>query len=783
MAEAIKVTPPDKFNFTNPATWPQWIKRFNRYMSVSGMSSKTDKEKIDILLYVMGEESEDVLIQFPTVSNKYHELVKAFEDYFIPRRNVIFERFQFNSRVQRPGENIDSFITTLHNLAEYCEYGALKDSLIRDRIVVGMSDKKTSEKLQLQHSLTLPEAILAAKQAEIQAHQNNILRQESQVSSISQKKSVYSKPSVKTKNNPKNPSFGESCQFCGLEPHEREVCPARASKCRNCSRRGHWDRVCKSRDSSGKKFIKMVNTEDNNSECNEFSSADQQFLGVISLSHINVNNNNHWVVDINVNEINKQISFLVDTGADIICIPQHLLPKNLENSLWPCNESISGLDGTALKVLGKLKMSLGYKDKMCTDFVYVIRDLKTPILGRPGIVNIVQEYPLIFDLLGEFKDEISIQVNNDAKPYVQTSPRVVPIPLLSKLENELNRLMKLDIIVPVELPTAWTLFPLDRGRLLQLIFLNMEFALMSYRSTPLECGFSPAELLMSRKIKTTLPLLPSKLEETVDTKAAFSAVEGKRKDKQCENFDLRHKAKELSELKLGDSVWVTDLRSYGKVVKKCEEPRSYVIQTQNGVYRRNRWFLITAPYCDKEKVTQFESPIEIPKFSGNQYTDYASVRGDNNDGESASVQNDNQYSENASNAHISECMENSPNIQPDIQEGWKTEDRPKRVSKKTFLDGRLYKLRFERLGNGLSRKEALCGLEVGDDRDNLCNRREAIRNQREVAKAGLEKQAEKNVLLSREKLPSAECGQNVVVKVPDVDRGRLAPRNSRNSKR
>ncbi|KAJ8968580.1 hypothetical protein NQ314_002246 [Rhamnusium bicolor] len=641
MAEAIKVTPPDKFNFTNPATWPQWIKRFNRYMSVSGMSSKTDKEKIDILLYVMGEESEDVLIQFPTVSNKYHELVKAFEDYFIPRRNVIFERFQFNSRVQRPGENMDSFITTLHNLAEYCEYGALKDSLIRDRIVVGMSDKKTSEKLQLQHSLTLPEAILAAKQAEIQAHQNNILQQESQVSSISQKKSVYSKHSVKTKNNPKNLSFGESCQFCGLEPHEREVCPARASKCRNCSRRGHWDRVCKSRDSSGKKFIKMVNTEDNNSECNEFSSADQQFLGVISLSHINVNNNNQWVVDIKVNEINKQISFLVDTGADIICIPQHLLPKNLENSLWPCNESISGPDGTALKVLGKLKMSLGYNDKMCTDFVYVIRDLKTPILGRPRIVklevlyfqnnvlnhqtytesinllstnlskvNIVQEYPLIFDLLGEFKDEISIQVNNDAKPYVQT-------------------------------------------------------------------------------------------------------MEGKRKDKQCENFDLRHKAKELSELKLGDSVWVTDLRSYGKVVKKCEEPRSYVIQTQNGVYRRNRWFLITAPYCDKEKVTQFESPIDIPKFSGNQYTDYASVRGDNNDGESASVQNDDQYSENASNAHISECMENSPNIQPDIQEGYKTEDRPKR--------SRLENVPSGEIGERTLKEEVR--LDVGDELRRLISAR------------------------------------------------------------
>ena len=37
-------------------------------------------------------------------------------------------------------------------------------------------------------------------------------------------------------------------------------------------------------------------------------------------------------------------------------------------------------------------------------------------------------------------------------------------------------------------------------------------ALISYRSTPLENGYSPAELLMSRKIQTPLPILPSQLK-------------------------------------------------------------------------------------------------------------------------------------------------------------------------------------------------------------------------------------------------------------------------------
>ena len=32
---------------------------------------------------------------------------------------------------------MDTFVTALYTLAEYCEYGALHDQMIRDRIVVG----------------------------------------------------------------------------------------------------------------------------------------------------------------------------------------------------------------------------------------------------------------------------------------------------------------------------------------------------------------------------------------------------------------------------------------------------------------------------------------------------------------------------------------------------------------------------------------------------------------------------------------------------------------------
>ena len=46
----------------------------------------------------------------------------------------------------------------LNSLAESCEFGALKDKLIRDRIVIGIRDKVLSKRMQVDPNLTLDKA-------------------------------------------------------------------------------------------------------------------------------------------------------------------------------------------------------------------------------------------------------------------------------------------------------------------------------------------------------------------------------------------------------------------------------------------------------------------------------------------------------------------------------------------------------------------------------------------------------------------------------------------------
>jgi hypothetical protein len=60
---------------------------------------------------------------------------------------------------------------------------------------------------------------------------------------------------------------------------------------------------------------------------------------------------------------------------------------------------------------------------------------------------------------------------------------------------------------------------------------------------------------------------------------------------------------------------------------------------------------------------------------------------------------------------------------------------------------------------------------------NLCVRKNRINIEQEGAKSGQEQQAQEMVSLSYSRLPAVDIGTNVVVRVPDLDRGRLAPRN------
>ncbi|XP_064482547.1 uncharacterized protein K02A2.6-like [Ornithodoros turicata] len=120
-------------------------------------------------------------------------------------------------------------------------------------------------------------------------------------------------------------------------------------------------------------------------------------------------------------------------------------------------------------------------------------------------------------------------------------------------------------------------------------------ALQSYRATPLGNGFSPAQLLMGRRLRTSLPTAASLLSPKTPDRNQLRQWEERRIEMQKRNYDQRHGVRTLPPLRQGERVWITDTRSSGVVQAPAAAPRSYNIQMDDGVLRRNRFHLIPVP--------------------------------------------------------------------------------------------------------------------------------------------------------------------------------------------
>lgn len=186
-AATFTIRPPEPFDFAKPQEWEKWIRRFERFRLASNLNNSTDANQVNTLVYCMGDEAADVLRGLELTSEQrqhYVDVKNAFDTFFVPRKNVIYEQAKFNKRVQQTAEPVDSFITALYALAENCEYGELHDELLRDRLVVGLKDSSLSERMQLDKDFTLAKAITMARQSEEIKRQQTDLRGEANASKV-----------------------------------------------------------------------------------------------------------------------------------------------------------------------------------------------------------------------------------------------------------------------------------------------------------------------------------------------------------------------------------------------------------------------------------------------------------------------------------------------------------------------------------------------------------------------------------------------------------------------
>ncbi|KAJ8378650.1 hypothetical protein AAFF_G00237740 [Aldrovandia affinis] len=149
--------------------WDIFRAEYEDYVLVTGTAEKDKKIQAATLRSVMGSECRHVYRHNLNLSvagtGDPAVILDELEKYFKPAKNTIYERYVFGSCKQE-GESIDNFVTRLRERAATCDYGQLKDEMIRDKIVLGVANESIRRRLLREKGLTLITAIEMCRAAE-----------------------------------------------------------------------------------------------------------------------------------------------------------------------------------------------------------------------------------------------------------------------------------------------------------------------------------------------------------------------------------------------------------------------------------------------------------------------------------------------------------------------------------------------------------------------------------------------------------------------------------------
>ena len=156
MASGYELPPPAPLEIHDPNAaekWKKFLLAWNNYSLATELNKKTEGVQVATLLTVIGEEARDVYSTFSDWAEadddqKIQPVLKKLGEYCEPRRNIPFERYRYNRRVQEQGETYDQYRTALRKIAEGCDFDTITpEEILRDRLLFGIRDNKVRETL------------------------------------------------------------------------------------------------------------------------------------------------------------------------------------------------------------------------------------------------------------------------------------------------------------------------------------------------------------------------------------------------------------------------------------------------------------------------------------------------------------------------------------------------------------------------------------------------------------------------------------------------------------
>lgn len=297
------VTPkPLKLTGNLSENFAKFKQEFTIFMAAAGYSTLMGERKVAILLNIIGEEALDLYNTFQLESEEgkdIEKVLKKFENYCNPKKNILHSRFMFYNRKQQENETFDAFLLDLKNLLRDAEFKE-PDEMLRDKVVLDNNDRDTQEKLieKRQRNTSRSNREFTSRRDHKEKVKDIHGNGKVEVNKIVKKENK--KPPGENRNeSQKNKKVSEqNKRKCSKrnQNHAYKKYPAFGKQRIRCKKWNHFANACKAN------INEICNENDSNESKTEY------FCN-------SLDGKNCWKQNLNIENVN--IIFKIDTGSDV----------------------------------------------------------------------------------------------------------------------------------------------------------------------------------------------------------------------------------------------------------------------------------------------------------------------------------------------------------------------------------------------------------------------------------------------------------------------------------
>ena len=393
---------------------------------------------------------------------QYNDIITKLSNRFDKKDGKMLQKSLFYERCQGKDESAEDFILDVKLLAENCGFGAMKDTIIRDRLVFGAYDKKVRERLMEEEepSLADTERILVTRE-QLEKQKLRVEHASERVSAIERlgpipnRREDYNYRSSRREVYPRTQRNDDRQHFrnrsrSGSRSNWKNVL------CSYCKARGHVRKQCFKLQRS-RQSVRFVNDSmEENTMADKgydfkrrYKPLDSDTDGELECMSVGLKVNDPVFVLTLIN--GKEFRMEIDTGSAVSVLSEQMYYDNFRHlTLQKCNKKLTVVNGDSLNILGYVTVRVFINNLTSIVFLVILKggNKFAPLIGRDWLDVFFKGWRRKFSGSVcvnklEAKDEIEVFVSN----LKQMFPKVFSNDFSSPIEG-----FEADLVIKNERP-------------------------------------------------------------------------------------------------------------------------------------------------------------------------------------------------------------------------------------------------------------------------------------------------------------------------------------------